>query len=100
MSDSRPATVADNRGRQPASRETQTAAREFMDRLMAKTYGEIEFHQAVAEVVESVMPMVQATPAYREAKILQRLVGPERVVMFRVPWVEDQGGGQINRGFR
>ena len=100
MYDPAPVTATEMKGRQGASRDSRTAAREFMDRLMAKTYGELEFHQAVAEVVESVMPVVQATPAYREAKILERLVEPERVVMFRVPWVDDQGEVQINRGFR
>ena len=62
--------------------------------------GQPEFHQAVREVVESVMPVVEATPAYRKAKILERMVEPERVIMFRVPWVDDRGEVQVNRGFR
>ncbi|MCX7426802.1 MAG: NADP-specific glutamate dehydrogenase [Planctomycetia bacterium] len=72
----------------------------FMQRVVTANPGQIEFHQAVKEVVESVMPVVDATPAYRKAKILERLVEPERVILFRVPWVDDQGEIQINRGFR
>jgi glutamate dehydrogenase (NADP+) len=73
---------------------------EFMNDVIARNPGEPEFHQAVHEVAESVMPVVEATPAYRKAKILERLVEPERVVMFRVPWTDDRGEVQINRGFR
>jgi glutamate dehydrogenase (NADP+) len=72
----------------------------FMEQLIAKNPGEFEFHQAVREVVESVMPTVESTPAYRQAKILERIVEPERVIMFRVPWVDDQGEVQVNRGYR
>jgi glutamate dehydrogenase/leucine dehydrogenase len=68
--------------------------------VVARNPNEPEFHQAVREVLVSVYPLVEATPAYRDARILERLVEPERVVMFRVPWVDDQGGIQINRGFR
>ena len=72
----------------------------FMEKVVAKNPGQPEFHQAVREVVESVMPIVEATPAYRKAKILERIVEPERVIMFRVPWVDDHGEIQVNRGFR
>jgi glutamate dehydrogenase (NADP+) len=72
----------------------------FMEQLVAKNPGQPEFHQAVQEVAESVMPTVESTPAYRKAKILDRLVEPERVVIFRVPWVDDRGEIQVNRGFR
>ncbi|HUT92840.1 MAG TPA: NADP-specific glutamate dehydrogenase [Thermoguttaceae bacterium] len=85
---------------QKASPATSTAVSQFMEEVVAKNPGEREFHQAVREVVESVMPVVENTPAYREARILQRLVEPERVIMFRVPWVDDRGQVQINRGFR
>ena len=71
-----------------------------MDQVVAKNPGELEFHQAVREVAESVMPFIDAHPVYRQAKILERLVEPERVVMFRVPWLDDRGDIQINRGFR
>jgi len=72
----------------------------FMAEVIAKNSNEPEFHQAVREVVESVMPIVETTPAYRQAKVLGRMVEPERVIMFRVPWVDDRGQVQVNRGFR
>ncbi|MBI2896376.1 MAG: NADP-specific glutamate dehydrogenase [Deltaproteobacteria bacterium] len=72
----------------------------FMAQVVAKNPGETEFHQAVREVAESVVPLVEATPAYRRAKILDRIVEPERVFMFRVPWVDDRGEVQVNRGYR
>jgi glutamate dehydrogenase (NADP+) len=72
----------------------------FMERVISQNPNQPEFHQAVREVVESVMPVVEATPAYRKAKILDRIVEPERVILFRVPWVDDHGEVQINRGFR
>jgi len=71
-----------------------------MDEVKTKNPAEPEFHQAVHEVVESVMPVVESVPAYRQAKILERMVEPERVLMFRVPWVDDRGNVQVNRGFR
>ena len=77
-----------------------TKVSEFMEQLVARNPGEPEFHQAVREVLECVMPVVEATPAYRKAKILERVVEPERVLMFRVPWVDDRGEVQVNRGFR
>jgi glutamate dehydrogenase (NADP+) len=61
---------------------------------------EREFHQAVEEFLESVEPVLEQNPEYRQAKILERLVEPERIIMFRVPWLDDQGTVQINRGFR
>ncbi|PKQ29609.1 MAG: NADP-specific glutamate dehydrogenase [Actinobacteria bacterium HGW-Actinobacteria-10] len=75
-------------------------AAEFMDALKAKNPGESEFHQAVAEVVESTSMVLDRNPVYREAKILERMVEPERVIMFRVPWQDDAGNFQVNRGFR
>ncbi len=62
--------------------------------------GEIEFLQAVSEVAESVKPVLDKHPEYRRAKILERIVEPERLVMFRVPWVDDKGEVQVNRGYR
>lgn len=61
---------------------------------------EKEFHQAVGEVMESVMPILERSPVYRKAKILERLVEPERVIMFRVPWLDDKGDIHVNRGYR
>ncbi len=72
----------------------------FMADLVAKNPSEPQFHQAAREVVESVMPIVDATPAYRQAKLLERMTEPERVLMFRVPWVDDKGVVQVNRGYR
>ena len=72
----------------------------FMDYVIAKNPAEKEFHQAVKEVVESVWPFMQKNPKYQKAKILERLVEPERVIMFRVAWVDDKGVPQVNRGFR
>lgn len=72
----------------------------FMESVIAKNPAEPEFHQAVREVAESVMPVVESTPAYKHTKILERLVEPERVLMFRVPWIDDRGTVQVNRGFR
>jgi glutamate dehydrogenase (NADP+) len=73
---------------------------DLMNQLVAKNPAEPEFHQAVQEVVESVLPIVETTPAYRQAKILERIFEPERVILFRVPWVDDRGDVHVNRGFR
>jgi len=72
----------------------------FMERVISRSPGETEFHQAVREVARSVMPIVQANPAYREAKVLDRLVVPDSIIMFRVTWVDDDGQVQVNRGYR
>ena len=77
-----------------------TKVEEFMAKVIAKNPGEKEFHQAVQEVVESLMPFIEANPKYLKAKILERMTEPERVVMFRVPWIDDKGEYQINRGYR
>ncbi|MBK6838543.1 MAG: NADP-specific glutamate dehydrogenase [Bacteroidetes bacterium] len=72
----------------------------FMQKVKAKNPGESEYHQAVHEVAESVIPFMEDHPQYKSAKILERISEPERVVMFRVPWIDDKGDFQINRGFR
>jgi len=72
----------------------------FMAHVKAKNPAEPEFHQAVQEVVESLSLVLDKYPVYRSAKILERIVEPERVIMFRVPWMDDQGEIQVNRGFR
>lgn len=72
----------------------------FMEKVIGKNPGEKEFHQAVQEVVESVMPFIERNPKYKKAKILERMVEPERTIMFRVPWIDDKGEIQINRGYR
>jgi glutamate dehydrogenase (NADP+) len=73
---------------------------EMMKFVTDRDPNEKEFHQAVAEVLESVKPVLEQNPHYHKEKILERIVEPERVIMFRVPWVDDQGEVHVNRGFR
>ncbi|MBM3288032.1 MAG: NADP-specific glutamate dehydrogenase [Candidatus Eisenbacteria bacterium] len=72
----------------------------FMEYVIAKNPGEKEFHQAVHEVIDSIWPYLQQHPHYLEAKIPERIVEPERVILFRVPWMDDKGQAQVNKGFR
>ena len=72
----------------------------IMDIVKARDPYEKEFHQAVTEVVESVKPVLDKNSEYRHAGIMERVVEPERVILFRVPWVDDQGAVKVNRGFR
>jgi len=72
----------------------------LMAEVKAKNPAEPEFHQAVQEVAESLAPVLERHPEYRHAKMLERILEPERVILFRVPWLDDQGRVQINRGFR
>jgi glutamate dehydrogenase (NADP+) len=73
---------------------------DFMAMVVAKNPSEKEFHQAVEEVVETLIPYVEENPKYKEAKVLERMIEPERVIMFRIPWMDDKGGTHVNRGFR
>lgn len=73
---------------------------EFIGMCKENNPGEPEFIQAVSEVAESVKPVMEKHPEYRKAKILERMVEPDRVIMFRVPWVDDKGEIQVNRGYR
>jgi glutamate dehydrogenase (NADP+) len=73
---------------------------EFMVKVIARNPAEPEFHQAVREVVESLIPFIEENPKYKQARVLERIVEPERVIIFRVPWVDDKGEIQVNRGFR
>ncbi|NSW94082.1 MAG: NADP-specific glutamate dehydrogenase [Bacteroidales bacterium] len=73
---------------------------QFMAMIKAKNPGELEFHQAVQEVSESLIPFIEENPRYKHAKILERMAEPERTIIFRVPWLDDKGEIQINRGFR
>ena len=73
---------------------------ELMAEVKAKNPAEPEFHQAVQEVVESLELVLERHPEYRKAKILERMIEPERVIMFRVPWQDDKGEIHVNRGFR
>ena len=72
----------------------------FLQQVVAKNPSEKEFHQAVEEVMESIWPVIDQNPRYRSANILDRIVEPERVIMFRVPWTDDSGDVHVNRGFR
>jgi glutamate dehydrogenase (NADP+) len=72
----------------------------IIDYVKVRDPHEKEFHQAVSEVMDSIKPVIEQNPEYRKNRILERLVEPERVIMFRVPWVDDQGEVRINRGFR
>ncbi len=71
-----------------------------LERVKAQNPNEPEFHQAVTEVLNSLKPAIDANPQYEEAGLLERLAEPERVIMFRVPWVDDQGNVQVNKGYR
>src|SRR5437899_3502157 len=84
----------------PGNKATGDYIEEVMTTVRSKNPAEPEFHQAVQEVFESLRLMLQKHSEYRAARILERLVEPERVIMFRVPWFDDQGSIQVNRGFR
>jgi len=73
---------------------------EIINLIKEKDPNEREFHQAVEEVLESVKPVLDRNPAYRRAAVLERIVEPERVILFRVPWMDDEGQVHVNRGFR
>lgn len=73
---------------------------DVMELVLKRNPAEPEFHQAVKEVLDSIKPAVDRHPEFKENRILERLVEPERVIMFRVPWIDDKGKVQVNRGFR
>lgn len=73
---------------------------DFMAKIIAKNPGEAEFHQAVHEVAETIIPYMEENPIYKENKILERIAEPERVILFRVPWLDDKGEIQINKAYR
>ena len=73
---------------------------DILKAIMVRDPAEKEFHQAVQEVIETVKPVLDRNPEYRQAAVLERITEPERVIMFRVPWMDDQGQVQVNRGFR
>ncbi len=70
----------------------------IIDQVKAKDPDQPEFIQAVTEVMSTLEPVIEAHPEYEEAKILERIVEPERIIQFRVPWVDDKGEVQVNRG--
>ena len=82
---------------------TQVAVNDIIqavyEQVLSRNPGEVEFHQAVKEVLDSLGPVLEKHPEYGEAKILERIVEPERQIIFRVPWQDDKGNIHINRGF-
>jgi glutamate dehydrogenase (NADP+) len=82
------------------SQQYQKQIDAFMEGVKAKNPNETEFLQAVYEVAETVIPYIEENPKYKTAKILERIAEPERTIMFRVPWIDDKGEVQINRGYR
>ena len=73
---------------------------QFLEKVKTRSAGEHEFLQAVSEVAESIIPFIKEIPQYKNARLLERIVEPERVIIFRVPWLNDQGDIEVNRGFR
>ncbi len=73
---------------------------DLMDKVIKRNAGEPEFHQTVKEVLESIEPVLEQSPEYIESGVIERMVEPERIIKFRVPWVDDNGKVQVNRGFR
>jgi len=92
-----PSLVSGSSGRHA---DCESLVNDFMNNVVAKSPGEEKFHQAVREVIKSVMPIVREKSSYRDANILERMVVPDGVVMFRVSWVDDSGQVQVNRGYR
>lgn len=82
------------------SQQYQKQIDAFMEGVKAKNPNETEFLQAVYEVAETVIPYIEENPKYKTAKVLERIAEPERTIMFRVPWLDDKGEVQINRGYR
>ena len=80
--------------------EKTSSIQDFMDQVKTKNPSQNDFHQAVHEVVESVYPFIEKNPKYKNAKILERIIEPDRIIIFRVCWEDDNGVIQINRGFR
>src|SRR5664279_2046792 len=84
----------------PGTKVSGDYIEQVMIGVKAKNPAEPEFHQAVAEVFDSLRLVLGKHPEYQSARLLERIVEPERVIMFRVPWFDDQGNIQVNRGFR
>ena len=82
------------------SNKYQAQIDSFMEKVKSSNGHETEFIQAVHEVAEAVIPVIEENPKYKAAKILERMVEPERTIMFRVPWIDDSGEVQVNRGYR
>ncbi|MBP58788.1 MULTISPECIES: Glu/Leu/Phe/Val dehydrogenase dimerization domain-containing protein, partial [Idiomarina] len=74
--------------------------KETIEKLKQTSPAQVEFYQAVEDVLESIEPLLEERPKYREHSIIERLVEPERQIMFRVPWMDDDGNIQVNKGYR
>ena len=72
----------------------------ILKRILARDPGETEFHQAVQELFETVKPVLDRNPEFSHLAVMERLTEPERVIMFRVPWMDEDGRVQVNRGYR
>ena len=77
-----------------------TSTDKFVSYVSQKNQNEPEFLQAVHEVAETVLPFIAANPQYQGKMLLERMVEPERTIIFRVPWIDDKGQTQVNRGYR
>ena len=82
------------------SNAAATEVEQFMQGLVKRNPGELEFHQAVREVIETLMPVVLDNDKYRQAQILERMTEPDRIIIFRVTWEDDQGNIRANRAWR
>src|SRR5438552_13389721 len=82
------------------AKNSMALIQEVLETVKKRNPNEPEFLQAVTEVLESIRPVIDRNKKYRDAKILERLVEPERMIQFRVPWIDDNGQIQVNRGFR
>ena len=80
--------------------EMKAYVQSILDLVAAKDPNQVEYQNTVKEVLTTILPVLEKHPEYRKAKILERMVEPERVIMFRVPWEDDKGEIQVNRGFR
>jgi len=80
--------------------EHRAAIQAFMELVAQRNPNEPEYLQAVEEVAETIVPFMEAHPKYKTARVLERIVEPERVLMFRVPWTDDAGQVHVNRGYR
>ena len=82
------------------SKNYHSEIEQFINSVRSKNSHETEFLQAVQEVAEAVIPFMEENPKYKTFKILDRIVEPERTILFRVPWLDDKGEIQVNRGYR
>lgn len=83
-----------------ANQVAQNYVNDVFETVKKRNPNESEFHQAVKEIFDSLVPVFEKQPLYMEQGILERMVEPERIISFRVPWVDDNGKVQVNRGFR